>query len=299
MKIENVPKEFQPNYKSTYPICSSGKNMEEIFFELSSNHNWKNKDSKYIYLPIFWSSYYVIHGYDSSMKNLYEYLKSLDTTKKYFTIVQSAVGVFVDNEYDNILVFSAGGGGINKKNNSIKKIKFNGWEREVFNGEIGNFILPLLYLPFPINFFLKKDILCSFVGRFDTHPCRITMRDKFKNNSSYLLMETTHYDEYINIMNRSKFGLCPRGYGYTSFRIFETIMCETIPIYIWENNITLPMNDEIEWSKICIIINSNELDKIPNLIENFDCDNALKIINNIKYKFFNFNYLCDYIINKL
>ena len=33
MIIHEVPKAFQPKYKSDYPKYSSGKNMEEIFFE--------------------------------------------------------------------------------------------------------------------------------------------------------------------------------------------------------------------------------------------------------------------------
>ena len=31
MIIQDVPKEFQPKYISTYPVYSSGKNIEEYF----------------------------------------------------------------------------------------------------------------------------------------------------------------------------------------------------------------------------------------------------------------------------
>ena len=33
MIIQDVPKEFQPKYISTYPVYSSGKNIEEIFYD--------------------------------------------------------------------------------------------------------------------------------------------------------------------------------------------------------------------------------------------------------------------------
>ena len=39
MKILDIPKEFQPSYKSNYPGYSSGKNMEEIFYELFIKDN--------------------------------------------------------------------------------------------------------------------------------------------------------------------------------------------------------------------------------------------------------------------
>ena len=33
MLILNVPKQFQPNYKSNYPEYSNGLNMEEVFYK--------------------------------------------------------------------------------------------------------------------------------------------------------------------------------------------------------------------------------------------------------------------------
>ena len=37
MKILDVPREFQPIYKSVYPKYSSGKNIEEIFYDMFKN----------------------------------------------------------------------------------------------------------------------------------------------------------------------------------------------------------------------------------------------------------------------
>ncbi len=112
MIILDIPKEFQPNYVSTYPEYSSGKNMEEVFFNffLKNKNEFEMNNSEYIYLPVFWTSYYVVNNYAKNIDSLYLWIDKLDKTKKYFTIVQYASGIFVKNFDLNLLVFSAGGG---------------------------------------------------------------------------------------------------------------------------------------------------------------------------------------------
>ena len=36
-------------------------------------------------------------------------------------------------------------------------------------------------------------------------------------------------------MHESVFHLCPRGHGPTSYRLYEALQADTIPIYIWEH----------------------------------------------------------------
>ena len=86
MLIENVPPIFQPSYKSDYPGYSSGKNIEEICYDYFSKE-CNNIKTDLVYLPVFWTSYYVINNYGENIDPLYEWLHKLDKTKKYFTIV--------------------------------------------------------------------------------------------------------------------------------------------------------------------------------------------------------------------
>ena len=58
MIILDVPSKFKPEYKSDYPSYTSGKNMEEICYEYFLL-NKDNINTEYIYLPVFWTSYYV------------------------------------------------------------------------------------------------------------------------------------------------------------------------------------------------------------------------------------------------
>jgi len=54
----------------------------------------------------------------------------------------------------------------------------------------------------------------------------------------------------------SKFALCPRGYGKTSFRIQEALQYGAIPVYI---------SDEYLCRRSCILLGENEFDLIDGL----------------------------------
>lgn len=299
MIILDVPKQFQPNYKSSYPIYSGGKNMEEIFFDFFL----KNKDmieSQYIYIPIFWTSFYITRNYGENINDLYQYLDTFDKSKKYFTIVQYASGIFVKNFDLNLLVFSSGGGGLNIKNNkTVSEINFNNLTRSMFFGNKGDHILPLICNPSFPYLDLNKDIFCSFMGRFDTHPCRFKMLNLLKYNKNFQMFKSSNYENYKNILNRSVFSLAPRGFGYTSFRIYEALLAESIPIYIWEDKKVLPFEDKINWNDIAIIIHSNDIQKIPEILGTFNKEKINKFIENIrkvKYMFsfdYSFKYICE------
>jgi hypothetical protein len=44
---------------------------------------------------------------------------------------------------------------------------------------------------------------------------------------------TRKVDNWQRFIQDSEFHLCPRGYGPTSYRLYECLQAETIPIYIW------------------------------------------------------------------
>jgi hypothetical protein len=294
MLICDVPNEFRPNYKSDYPSYTSGKNIEEICYD----YLIKNKDNiktHYIYLPVFWTSYYVTHNYGNNIDNLYTFLSKLDKNKKYFTIVQYASGIFVKNYNLNIVVFSAGGGGLNVNNHDTNRdVRFNGLKRTIFFGNKGNYDIPLICLPlFPcIN--VNKDIYCSFMGRLDTHKCRIDMKAELECNNNFRFLKSKDFNEYKNIINRSIFTLAPRGYGYTSFRIYEAIHGNSIPIYIWEDKKILPYSEIINWDDISVVINSKDIKEIPNILKKINVNEKLNNILKVKHMF-TFDFMFDYI----
>lgn len=297
MLIQQVPQEFQPIYRSNYPGYSAGKNIEEICYDYFINQQ-SSINSDYIYLPVFWTSYYVTHGYGQNINGLYNWLSTLDKTKKYFTIVQYASGIHVQNFDLNITVFSAGGGGLNIKNHdTVHDVTFHGLKRSCFFGKKGTYDIPLICLPEFPNRNLNRDIYCSFMGRFDTHKCRIDMKNVL-TDPKYLYKNSENFNEYCNILNRSVFTLAPRGFGYTSFRIYEAILAGSIPIYIWEDKKILPFEDILDYDTFSIVIHISELNKLEDILSKVNVLEMQAKIESIKHMF-TFDKTFDYIIDKI
>jgi hypothetical protein len=86
-----------------------------------------------------------------------------------------------------------------------------------------------------------KDILASFIGSFSTHPSRpellklagedvvVEQREWWGTGQTESSPNRVRYDE---VMERSRFTLCPRGFGPTSMRLPDAILCGSIPIMI-------------------------------------------------------------------
>lgn len=300
MHICDIPSQFQPQYESHYPSYSSGKNIEEIFFDIFQKYK-DNINTDYIYLPVFWTSYYILHNYKDNTGELANWLESLDKSKKYFTTVQFDSGIFINSDDIiktlDLIVFSAGGGGLNTLD-SIRTYNFHGLTREFFNGRKGQYDIPLICLPQFPNLQLNKDIYCSFMGRYDTYFSRMDMKEILKNNPKFTMLDCVNYDTYCNIINRSIFTLAPRGFGFTSFRLYEAIYANSIPVYIWDNEISLPFSDEIKWDEFCVIIHSSKIKDLETILERIDIpamQEKLKEMQNL----FTFKNTANYIIKKI
>ena len=64
----------------------------------------------------------------------------------------------------------------------------------------------------------------------DTHPDRFSLNNIVKSSDivdNYKYLDTK---EYFNKLAQYKYSLCPRGTGLDSFRIWESLLVNTIPI---------------------------------------------------------------------
>lgn len=182
-----------------------------VTFERWYLENWTPRDEvERTYLPIQWTALYCNNGYGNApiLHTIQKYLDGLDISKKYYTIIQYDDGILNDISKLDIKVMAM----------STKS----------------DFSLPLLCTPHKFNFAtnVKKDIYANFIGNL-THPIRAQLVDQLKGKEGYYI-STKHHDlrEYCNIIARSKYTLCPRGYGLSSFRIQEAIDFGSIPVYI-------------------------------------------------------------------
>lgn len=68
---------------------------------------------------------------------------------------------------------------------------------------------------------------------------------------------------------RSVFTLCPRGNGPSSFRIFESLEHRSIPVYIHDDDLILPMQQELDWSEFCVLISQEDLVHLKDILLSF------------------------------
>jgi hypothetical protein len=96
------------------------------------------------------------------------------------------------------------------------------------------------------------------------------------------------YKTFCEITEKSYFVLCPRGYGKTSFRLYEAMQLGSVPIYITDRskNLWLPFKEYVEWNDFSLIIYPDMIRKIPEIIK--------KIIKNGEYKDMRINAIKAY-----
>jgi len=265
-----------PNYP-VYPPYHTGLYLEDYFINY-----WKTAtiDTDRELIAISWTSYYN-NGCDKNI--LQTYLNTLDKNKKYFVVCQHDDA---PNETlpPDTLIFSAGGNVI--KDNVIP--------------------IPLICSKLPSIPKTKKDIFCSFVGS-NTHRIRANIFEKYKNTFYFDQVgwqpniSSDRLNNFLNITNRSKFSLAPRGYGPTSFRLYEIFQLNSVPVYVSDKHY-LPWADEIDWDSISILIHENNINNIESILNNITDEKynfMLENINKIYSKYFTLESVCNNIIKRL
>lgn len=274
-----VPKELQPPPHSYAGY--DGPWIENWFYSYWQRNQKElteeNRISR-IYVPVFWTDYYVRYGLKKKHDEIQNFInRNIRPDKKYFTIVQNDDGI-LEKVPKNILIFSAGG----KGDIPIPLIK----------GDLG-----------PVE--RKRDIQCSFMGPLEG-PHNITgvkskMYDMLKDRKGFYFSRGT-MPEFIDIMSRSVFTLCPRGYGRSSFRLYEAMALGSIPIYIWDDMEWLPYKDKLNWDEFSIRINVKDIGNLPGIIDAHTPEEIRRKQEKIKElhaEYFTYEATCKQIISML
>jgi hypothetical protein len=74
--------------------------------------------------------------------------------------------------------------------------------------------------------------------------------------------------EYVQNMIGSDYILCARGRGNFSYRLYETLSCGRIPIFI-DTDCVLPYDDAIDWKRHCVWVDASELSGISEKVVGF------------------------------
>ena len=127
-------------------------------------------------------------------------------------------------------------------------------------GGYGHVPIPLLKQPEtpqtkkPVN---ERKHLVSYVGSNKNAP---------KNMRKKMIAQDNHYyyrgQNWRDVMTESKFSLCPRGFGRTSYHVMEALQMGLIPIQVYQDQPWLPYGDIMQ--NISYSVTNEDL---PGLIE--------------------------------
>jgi hypothetical protein len=169
-------------------------------------------------------------------------------------------------------------------------------------------VIPAVCSPVPNLPNTEKDIFASFVGSV-THPIRNDVYNACKDIPGYYfsgkgwhpVVSSYELNHFLEITKRSKYVLCPRGYGNTSFRMYETMQLGAVPVYISDDFFT-PWNDELDWNEFCVLIPSDKIYDIDKILKSISDEQYQKMINRIQEiypKYFTLEATYNNIIRKL
>lgn len=197
---------MQPRETRFYPSDNSPC-FEEWFLDQ------KKPETERIYLPVLFTELTKRLERKRFLRpQVDDWFKNLDKTKKYYAIVQHDDGITFNLHGADVKIFGMG-----------------------CKGDVQ---LPLVCQPHKYEFKeCGRPIFASFIGSI-THPIRERMVKELKGKEGYYIStESTGLESYCYIMSMSKFVLCPRGYGKTSFRIQEALQYGAIPVYISDEHL--------------------------------------------------------------
>ena len=286
LRIFEVPKKFMPRHTTINPPHQGNKPLiEERFYEFVKNNRIY---SNYIYLPIFWTQYHINNNYGNNLKEINNFITDIEKkypSEKFFTIVQYDGGTLVP--MNNCSIFGCCGD---------------------FNSPLG---INSSYIPIPLlserhkSFFpQKKRYLASFVGNPNTHDIRAKMVDIYKFDNDFLFKTNINYFKtflFKNYTLSSYYALCPRGFGPSSFRLYEVLGLGQVPVYI-SDEFWLPYQNEINWDEIAILIKPQELNILKEILnKRFKTDylGMKKKIESLKDKYFSWQGCINYIHSKI
>jgi len=235
-----------PSYRY---VDYSGPWIEDHFLR---HYLSRNLRTPLVYLPILWASVYqhiqvmnfLPRQGDEAMAAIERILRNeLRPDVRYFTVLDYDHAIWDWHLFPkNVLVFSAGGSG----DVPIPWLKGS----------------PPLSNP-------PKDLRVSFMGRLDGASNAGDVRGRMRE----ALEGVAHFGfgpDWRDVMARSTFSLCPRGLGRATYRLYEALSVNSIPIYLWDDLEWLPYRDHLDWDAFAISLSVDRAHELPATLAAWD-----------------------------
>ncbi|MDN5940315.1 MAG: glycosyltransferase family 47 protein [Nitrospira sp.] len=242
MKIFVLPVHSEakpPSQGFKYPHHNEDYGVEQDFLKFLNEHREltapSSQQADWHYLPVFWTRWHLNHDYGTrGIEELRRYVDDaiLDDSRT-FTVCQ----------YDDGPLVPIG-----------RTLQFLAARRT----EVG-IDIPVLCSPHRRPFFMpKKRYQASFVGRLTNHPLRGQMAEILKDRPDVVIRdEDIGTKEFVKMMLQSYLALSPRGYGGTSFRLFEAMQLGIAPVFISDKD-SRPFGRYLPWDEASIYVKDPE-----------------------------------------
>lgn len=226
----------------------------------------------WIYVPIYWTNL-GRHQFDHALEWL---CPQLDRGKRYFTIVLDAVGL----------------------PHSINNLR-------VYGPSSGEAAVPLIACE-PQAKELDKQYDLGFLGSINSSTDYLGLRTVLhqwasKQPGNHMLIPNAPlpFQEYIRAVEQTRITLAPRGFGPTSFRLYEALAVGSVPVYLWDQDCRLPYHLEEEWQEFSFIIQRNEIDGLSERIQNSDLEHMRLTGMDFFQRRCTLSATCDWIVKDL
>jgi hypothetical protein len=291
LQILELGKQFRPATSQVYPPFKNGRYMEEYFYDYIITHK-DIIESNQVYIPIFWTNLQNHPGFANKKHNydalLTAALKKLPPDTKYFTVVQHDDGPQLTLP----------------KNTSV------------FGACTGDIPLPLIYEDTTNKLLSTKrnettKLFASFIGTL-THRVRNMLERELKNKSDVKLITKPHNewtadvqksaaDLFIETTLDSKFCLAPRGYGRSSFRFFEAMLLDCVPVYVWDDIEWLPYMDILDYSKFSVSIQEKDIGRSYDILKSISDEKYVSMVEELKKvrHYFTLDGMSEYVVKKI
>jgi hypothetical protein len=126
------------------------------------------------------------------------------------------------------------------------------------------------------------NLVCSF-----NNDIRNKLRNCLSNRPDFLISSRISLNEYRQILSSSKFTLCPKGNGLSSYRFFECFHLNTIPV-LFANSVILPYQNKLNYNDFIIRIDeskANDANYIIDRLNNADYEKLLNNMNDVRENF--------------
>lgn len=153
-------------------------------------------------------------------------------------------------------------------------------------GGVGDVPIPLLMPSLPQYVGPRpQKFRINFMGRLDPPNNRDNVRKRmlaaFEGRPELTIVKCTNFKRYCNTLRSSAFTLCPRGYGLTSFRLYEALALGTVPVYV-HNRKWLPYTDVLDWDEIAVVCHVTDINELPERIAAIDHVAHQRMVSNIR-----------------